>query len=94
MKLTKKKLIQAVKPGLEKLGYLYIKDSEKDFERLNAYKVKCQKYVGFENSWYIFGCLNPLSTTTVERKKNKYLKHKSGELNLTTLLFCFVLYLL
>ena len=43
-------------------------------ERLNAYKVKCQKYVGFENNWYIFGCLNPLSTTTVERKKNKYCK--------------------
>lgn len=27
MKLTKKKLIQAVRPGLEKLGYLYLKDS-------------------------------------------------------------------
>lgn len=27
MKLTKKKLIQAVRPGLEQLGYLYLKDS-------------------------------------------------------------------
>ena len=44
-------------------------------ERLNAYKVKCQKYVGFENSWYIFGCLNPLSTTTAERKKISIVKY-------------------
>lgn len=40
--------------------------------KLNDYKIKCQRFVGFENSWYIFGCLNSLSTTTVERKKNKY----------------------
>ena len=31
MKLTKVKLIQAIKPGLEKLGYLYLK---KEWKRM------------------------------------------------------------
>lgn len=30
--------------------------------------------IGFSNDWFIFGGIKPLSTTTVERKKNHYCK--------------------
>ena len=37
MKLTKKKLIQAVRPGLEKLGYLYISMKNNGNDNFNKY---------------------------------------------------------
>ncbi len=33
-----------------------------------------QNFIGFNNDWFIFGGLYPLSTTTIERKKNHYCK--------------------
>ena len=55
-------------------SYRKVKISNYLLNRLKEYKEKCHKYVEFENGWYIFGNINPLSTTTVERKKNKYCK--------------------
>jgi len=49
-----------------------VKITEKLLLKLNAYKERCHRFVGFENSWYIFGCLKPLATTTVARKKDLY----------------------
>lgn len=33
-----------------------------------------KKIIGFNENWLIFGGIRPLSTTTIERKKNKYCK--------------------
>lgn len=41
-------------------------------ESLKNYKKECEKYIDFDGSWYIFGGLTPLSTTTVTRKKDYY----------------------
>ena len=31
-----------------------------------------KKYVGFEDNWFIFGGLEPLSPSTIGRRKNEY----------------------
>ena len=45
MKLTKVKLIQAIKPGLEKLGYLYLKDSISGAQGLFGKKLSNEMYL-------------------------------------------------
>lgn len=45
MKLTKVKLIQAVKPRLEKLGYLYLKDSISGAQGLFGKKISNEMYL-------------------------------------------------
>lgn len=45
MKLTKVKLIQAIKPGLEKLGYLYLKDSISGAQGLFGKKITNEMYL-------------------------------------------------
>jgi len=39
---------------------------------LNELKQLYKKYVGFEDNWFIFGGLEPLSPSTIGRRKNKY----------------------
>ncbi len=39
---------------------------------LNEEKEKAKQFEGFNENWYIFGCLKPLSPTTIGRKKDKY----------------------
>lgn len=41
-------------------------------QKLLNYKKYCSKTIHFEDNWFIFGGINPLSPTTIERKKNKY----------------------
>lgn len=41
---------------------------------LNDLKEYYKKYVGFNDSWYIFGGLIPLSRTTIGRKRDEYCK--------------------
>lgn len=45
-----------------------------DYVLNNLKKLKeyYQNFIGFSDDWFIFGGLFPLSTTTIERKKNKY----------------------
>lgn len=43
-------------------------------KKLNDLKEFYKSFEGFTNEWFIFGGLNPLSLTTVGRKKNKYCK--------------------
>jgi integrase len=39
---------------------------------LNKLKVFYQNHVGFNNNWFVFSGLNPLSQTTVGRRKDEY----------------------
>lgn len=39
---------------------------------LNELKVFYQNHVGFSENWFVFGGLNPLSQTTVGRRKDEY----------------------
>lgn len=39
---------------------------------LNELKEKAKQFEGFEEDWYIFGCINPLSPSTIGRKRDKY----------------------
>lgn len=41
---------------------------------LNELKKHYSGFVGFNENWFVFGGLNPLGTTTIERKKNYYCK--------------------
>ena len=41
---------------------------------LNDLKDFYKKSIGFDNKWFVFGGLNPLATTTIERRKNYYCK--------------------
>ncbi len=41
-------------------------------DNLNSLKTYYKNFVNFNDNWFIFGGLYPLSTTTIERKKNKY----------------------
>lgn len=41
-------------------------------ESLNQLKIYYKNYVGFDDNWYIFGGVKPLSATTIGRKKNEY----------------------
>ena len=41
-------------------------------KELNELKDFYKKFINFENEWFIFGGLKPLSPTTIGRKKNKY----------------------
>ena len=41
---------------------------------LNDLKDYYKNMIGFNNNWFIFGGIKPLSTTTIERKKNIYCK--------------------
>lgn len=41
-------------------------------KKLNDLKEFYKSFEGFTNEWFIFGGLNPLSPTTVGRKKNEY----------------------
>lgn len=43
-------------------------------EHLNKLKLYYQNFIGFDDNWFIFGGIKPLSTTTIERKKNEYCK--------------------
>lgn len=47
-----------------------------DYVLKNLKKLKdyYKQYIGFSEEWFIFGGLFPLSTTTIERKKNRYCK--------------------
>ncbi len=54
------------------MSYRKVKLDRHLLSRLCEYKGKCHKFVEFDDSWYIFGCLNPLATTTVARKKDYY----------------------
>ena len=55
------------------MSYRKVKINDYLVSRLNAYKELCYKYIDFDDSWYIFGCLNPLATTTsIARKKDYY----------------------
>lgn len=40
-------------------------------EKINKYYQKCLTLEGFSKSDFVFGIVKPLSTTTIERKKNK-----------------------
>ena len=40
--------------------------------KLNLLKKYYQKFVDFNDNWFIFGGLNPLAPSTIGRKKNKY----------------------
>lgn len=39
---------------------------------LNELKLFYQKHVGFNEAWFVFGGLNPMSQTTVNRRKDEY----------------------
>ena len=41
-------------------------------KQLDELKQFYKKYVGFEDNWFIFGGLEPLSPSTIGRRKNKY----------------------
>lgn len=41
---------------------------------LNELKSFYQKHVGFSESWFVFGGLNPMSQTTIGRRKDEYCK--------------------
>lgn len=41
-------------------------------KKLISLKEKYKRLEGFEENWYIFGCIQPLSPTTIGRKKDKY----------------------
>lgn len=49
-----------------------VKIDNRLLDSFKEFKEKCHKFVEFDDSWYIFGCLKPLATTTVARKKDKY----------------------
>lgn len=42
------------------------------YSMLNNLKNYYKKIIGFNEDWFIFGGIKPLSTTTIERKKNHY----------------------
>ncbi len=49
-----------------------VKLDKKLNEEIEELKTYYQKYEGFNDDWFIFGGLNPLAPSTIERKKNKY----------------------
>ena len=49
-----------------------VKIDNRLLDSFKEFKEKCHKFVEFDDSWYIFGCLKPLATTTIARKKDKY----------------------
>lgn len=51
-----------------------IKLDSNGIKLLNDLKEFYKKYVGFDDSWFIFGGLIPLSRTTIGRKKDEYCK--------------------
>ncbi len=51
-----------------------IKLNNQTIDTLNNLKIYYSSMVGFEDSWFIFGGINSLATTTIERKKNEYCK--------------------
>lgn len=54
------------------MSYRKVKLDRHLLSRLHEYKEKCYKFVEFNDSWYIFGCLSPLATTSIARKKDYY----------------------
>lgn len=55
-----------------KMSYRKVKLDRHLLSRLHEYKEKCRKFIEFNDSWYIFGCLSPLATTSIARKKDYY----------------------
>lgn len=49
-----------------------VKLDDELISKLNELKSYYQKFEGFEDGWFIFGGLNPLSPSTIGRKKDKY----------------------
>ena len=49
---------------------IYLNDSL--VANLTLYKASKQKFKDFSNSWYVFGDVKTLSTTTIARKKHQY----------------------
>ncbi|MDL2212217.1 tyrosine-type recombinase/integrase [Erysipelotrichaceae bacterium OttesenSCG-928-M19] len=47
---------------------------DKLLEQLKVLKSSYRDTEGFSESWFIFGGINPLKDTTIERRKNKYFK--------------------
>ena len=49
-----------------------VKLDDELINKLNRLKRYYQGFEGFDNNWFIFGGINPLSPSTIGRKKNKY----------------------